>query len=113
MGHSSSGAAVQNRLMAVVVIASLLASLLSFTVSTPTSAAHLSASDFFIFAKAVHGKAAETNCDGSQGNQASIQGSTNEIFGRIHSNADYNASGAEQRVPRCRHLRARTTTDCT
>ncbi len=93
MRHSSSGTAVQNRLMAVVVIASLLASLLSFTVSTPASAHHVSASDFFIFSKAVYGKAAETSCNSSQGNQASVSGSSNLVSGRIHSNADWSASG--------------------
>ena len=52
------------------------------------------ASDFFIFSKAAHGTFAEATCDGSNDKQADVSGSTNVVRGRIHSNADFAASGS-------------------
>jgi uncharacterized repeat protein (TIGR01451 family) len=61
----------------------------------PFAAPAHDASDFFIFARAQVGPAAENTCNGTPNNdkQADVSGSNNLIHGRIHSNADYNAGG--------------------
>ena len=96
--------------LTVLAIVSLLVSLtspVSARIGAPkaedsaTLASH-SASDYFIFSKAAWGKITEYEgfdfgetpvCDGAQDLTASVQGSDNIIFDRIHSNADWNGGG--------------------
>jgi uncharacterized repeat protein (TIGR01451 family) len=68
----------------------LVAGLLLFPMA---ALANHNASDFFIFSRAEFGKFAETNCNASNDKQADVSGSTVGIFGRIHSHADFAASG--------------------
>jgi uncharacterized repeat protein (TIGR01451 family) len=58
------------------------------------ASANHDASDFFAFAQAEYGKEAEPTCDGSQNSQVYVSGSTLQIRGRIHSNADFDAPGS-------------------
>src|SRR5919106_1125871 len=96
--------------LTVLAIVSLLVSLtspVSARIAQPkaeasATLANHSASDFFIFSKAAWGKITEYEgfdfgetpvCDGAQDLTASVQGSDNIIFDRIHSNADWNGGG--------------------
>jgi uncharacterized repeat protein (TIGR01451 family) len=92
VGHSTRAAVTAKRTALLTLVgAAVVVGALLFPFSAP---AH-DASDFFIFARTLHGPAAETNCNGSSNNnkQADVSGSTNIIHGRIHSNADYHAGG--------------------
>src|SRR5688572_12436045 len=58
-----------------------------------------SAGDYFMFAKAAavgttDRKANEAACDTSNDKQADVSGSNNDVYGRIHSNADLAISGS-------------------
>src|ERR687895_164429 len=59
----------------------------------PFAAQSHDASDFFIFSKATHGPFAENPCVSDTRFQAEFSGSTNDVDGRIHSNADISISG--------------------
>src|SRR5918999_1479132 len=59
----------------------------------PVSALSHDASDFFLFARATHGPAADPGCDDANQKHANFNGSTNTIEGRIHSNSDIEISG--------------------
>ena len=75
---------------AVLVVAALV--VLWQTPSAQGNPDHF-AGDYFLFAKASYGKFAEANCDGTNDGQAEISGSTNDIYGRVHSNADLKING--------------------
>lgn len=92
---------VKRRVFGLVVIA-LVALLVTGVVLSPALAsinAEPNAGDYLLFAKALatgvtaDRKANEPSCDSSNEKQAEVSGSSSNLYGRIHSNADVGVSG--------------------
>ena len=86
-------ARTHRRRTALVTIVGLVLVAVALLVPLAAHASH-DADDFFAYAQATYGPVAELNCDTSQHSQVYVSGSTLQIRGRIHSNADFDAPGS-------------------
>ena len=80
--------------LAACVLVLALVAILTVSSDSASGDPHHQAGDYILFAKASFGSFAESNCNGSNDGQATISGSTDDFYGRIHSNADLSVSGS-------------------